>query len=161
MAVFVVKYLHFSEATYGVLFAINTVLIILVEVPLNNSLNHWNDKKSMAVGALLTAIGFGGMALASGIVGLVITIIIWTFGEMILFPASASFISSLAPENKRGEYMGFYQINFSLAFTLGPWLGMTVLEEFGPQMLWLGAFLLGIISSISMLRIPAENSYNK
>ncbi len=38
MAVFVVKYLHFSESTYGVLFAINTVLIILVEVPLNNYL---------------------------------------------------------------------------------------------------------------------------
>ncbi len=161
MAVFVVKYLHFSEATFGVLFAINTVLIILIEFPLNNYLNHWHDKKSLAVGALLTAIGFGGMALASGIVGLVITIVIWTFGEMILFPASASFISSISPENKRGEYMGFYQINFSLAFTLGPWLGMTVLEILGPQILWAGAFLFGLISSISMLSIPTERHLNK
>ena len=161
MAVFVVKYLHFSEATYGVLFAINTVLIIIVEVPLNNYLNHWHDKKSLAIGALLTGIGFGGMALTNNIVGLVVTIIIWTFGEMILFPASASFISGIAPENKRGEYMGFYQINFSLAFTIGPWLGMTVLENLGPQLLWLGALLLGVISSISMLRIPVDSNSNK
>ena len=146
MAVFVVKYLHFSESTYGVLFAINTVLIILVEVPLNNYLNHWQDKKLLSVGALLTAIGFGGMAFANNIVGLVITIVIWTFGEMVLFPASASYISGISPNNKRGEYMGFYQINFSLAFSIGPWLGMTVLEIFGPQVLWLGAFVLGLFS---------------
>ncbi len=100
------------------------------------------------------------MAFATNIVGLVVTIIIWTFGEMILFPASASFISGIAPENKRGEYMGFYQINFSLAFTLGPWLGMTILEIFGPQILWSFAFVLGILSSILMLQIPSENHSN-
>ncbi len=106
---------------------------------------------------MLTAIGFGGMAFANNIVGLVITIVIWTFGEMVLFPASASYISGISPNNKRGEYMGFYQINFSLAFSIGPWLGMTVLEIFGPQVLWLGAFVLGLFSSILMLRIQSES----
>ena len=57
--------------------------------------------------------------------------------------------------------MGFYQVNFSLAFTIGPWLGMTVLEILGPQILWAGAFLLSLISSISMLRIPEESNINK
>ncbi len=157
MAVFVVKYLHFSESTYGVLFAINTVLIILVEVPLNNYLNHWTDKKSLAIGAMLIGIGFGGMAFAINIIGLVVTIIIWTFGEMILFPASASFISRIAPENSRGEYMGFYQINFSLAFTIGPWLGMMVLEHFGPETLWFGAFILALIASGLMVGLLKES----
>ena len=41
--------------------AVNTVLIIIVEVPLNNAMAHWDDRKSLAPGAFLCAIGFGAM----------------------------------------------------------------------------------------------------
>ena len=160
MAVFVVKYLHFSESTYGLLFAINTILILLIEVPLNNYLNNWADKKSLYVGAILIAIGFGGMAFTTNIAGLIITIVIWTFGEMILFPASASYISGISPDNKRGEYMGFYQINFSLAFSIGPWIGMAILEAFGAQILWLCTFALGIIASVLMMSLLKHHELN-
>ena len=161
MPVFLVQDLHFSAATYGILFTINTVLIIFIEVPLNNSLNHWSDRKLLSIGSLLCGIGFGGMAFAKDIYSISVTIVIWTFGEMIIFPASSAYISEIAPVNRRGEYMGIYQTIFNLAFTFGPWIGTAVLENYGSSTLWIGTFIFGILSSIMMLGLkqkpaPAE-----
>jgi MFS family permease len=156
MPLFLVHDLGFSTATYGALTIVNTGLIILIEVPLNNYLSTWSDKKNLTIGAILTAIGFGGMAFAHNISFLIITIIIWTFGEMIVFPASAAYISEIAPAKKRGEYMGFYQMSFSISFMAGPWLGSIVLENYGSFSLWIGAFAFCVASAIMMLNLKTR-----
>ncbi len=156
MPLFIVHDLGFSTATYGALTIINTGLIILIEVPLSNYLSSWSYKKSLTTGAVLTAVGFGAMTFAHTIPLLIITIIIWTFGEMIIFPASAAYISEIAPAKKRGEYMGFYQMSFSISFMAGPWLGALVLENFGAFSLWSGAFAFCIISALMMSRLKVR-----
>lgn len=153
MPLFLVHDLGFSPATYGALTIINTGLIILIEVPLSSYLSTWSDRKSLVAGALLTAIGFGAMTFAHTIPLLIITIIIWTFGEMIVFPASAAYVSEIAPARKRGEYMGFYQMSFSISFMAGPWLGTLVLEKSGSFALWSGAFALCVVSAFMMSRL--------
>jgi MFS family permease len=158
MPLFLVHDLGFSTATYGALTIVNTGLIILIEVPLNNYLSTWNDKKNLTIGAILTAIGFGGMAFAHNIPFLIITIIVWTFGEMIVFPASAAYVSEIAPVKKRGEYMGFYQMSFSISFMAGPWLGSVVLENYGSFSLWTGAFAFCIASAIMMFNLKAKKA---
>ena len=158
MPLFLVHDLGFSAATYGALTIVNTGLIILIEVPLNNYLSTWSDKKNLTIGAILTAIGFGGMAFAHDIPFLIITIIIWTFGEMIVFPASAAYVSEIAPAKKRGEYMGFYQMSFSISFMAGPWLGSVVLENYGSFSLWIGAFAFCVASAIMMVNLKAKRT---
>jgi len=157
MPLFLVHDLGMTAATYGALTIINTGLIILIEVPLSNYLTSWSFKKSLTVGAILTAVGFGGMAFAHSIPLLIISISFWTFGEMIVFPASAAFVSEIAPAKKRGEYMGFYQMSFSLSFMAGPWLGALVLENYGSFSLWSGAFVFCIISAFMMLGLNEKS----
>ncbi len=156
MPVFLVQDLHFSAATYGILFTINTVMIIFIEVPLNNSLNHWSDRKLLSIGSLLCGIGFGGMAFAKDIYSISFTIVIWTFGEMIIFPASSAYMSEIAPPLRRGEYMGVYQTISNLAFTIGPWIGTTILEHYGSSTLWIGTLIFGILSSVMMLGLKQK-----
>jgi predicted MFS family arabinose efflux permease len=64
MPLFLVHDLKFSESAYGLLFTINTILIILLEVPLNTAMAHWPHRHSMALGALLCGAGFGALAFA-------------------------------------------------------------------------------------------------
>ncbi len=156
MPLFLVKDLNFQTSTLGILFAINTLLVILVEVPLNNFLIKWNDKILLIIGSILAAIGFGLMTFAKDTIFIALTIVIWTFGEMILFPASSNHISNIAPVEKRGEYMGFFQMNFSLAFTLGPWLGTVVFHNFGSQILWICTFIFGMVSAALMFKIKPQ-----
>ena len=149
---FLVHDLGFATSVYGIVFAINTIIIIFIEVPLNNLMNNWNEKKSLALGALLMGIGFGAMALATNLDLIIITTIVWTFGEMIFFPVSASHVSSLSPEKKRGEYMGYFQMMFSIAFLFGPWIGTLVFEFYGSAVLWTATFILGLISMLALIK---------
>jgi MFS family permease len=158
MPLFIVKNLGMSEAAFGSLIAINTVMIIFIEVPLNNAIIKWTHRKALSLGALLCAIGFGGMALTTNIYGLILTIITWTFGEMIFFPSSAAYMSEISPPERLGEYMGHYQMIFSFSMVCGPWLGTVVFQNFGAPVLWTATFVLGSISSVMMLRLRARST---
>jgi MFS family permease len=148
LPLYIVDELGFTTAAFGLLSAINTVMIIFLEVPINDYLSNISYQRSMIAGALLAAIGFGLFAFAHSIIPLIIAIAIFTFGEMIFFPVTAAYTSEVAPEKRKGEYMGYYQMTFSFAFSAGPWLGTVVFQNYGSTVLWLGAFAFGLISAL-------------
>jgi MFS family permease len=152
LPIYLIRDLGFKETFYGVMMSVNTGLIILVEVPLNNAMSDWDDKKSIASGAVLCAIGFGLMAYCTTSSLIILTVIIWTFGEMIFFPSTASYVSKISPAKQSGEYMGYFQMTFSFSLMLGPWLGNEVLDNFGPIVLWLGTFVFCLITSFMILK---------
>jgi MFS family permease len=155
LPLFIVRDLNLSESDYGILFAINTLMIILMEVPLNTSMSHWPHRRAMSLACLLWGIGFGALIFATNILSTACTVAIWTFGEMILFPASAAVVSEIAPAERRGMYMGIYQMTFSLAFILAPWLGTQIFERFGATWLWSATFILGCLSAAMMWRVES------
>jgi MFS family permease len=150
MPLFLVRDLQFTEAGYGMLSAVNTVIIILVEVPLNMAMLNWSHRHALALGAFLVGAGFGGLVFVDGVFSAVVTVVIWTFGEMIILPASAAYVSDAAPSAQSGAYMGLYMMGFSLAFAIGPWLGTQVMETFGASAVWVGTFACGCITTIMM-----------
>lgn len=158
LPLYIVDDLKYSTAAFGLLTAINTVLIIIIEVPLNNAMSNMAYGRSMFIGALFAAIGFGAMAVARDITPLVISIIIWTIGEMIFFPVTAAYASEVAPPQKRGEYMGYFQMTFSFAFSAGPWLGTVVYEKYGSVILWIGALAMGLVTAVLMLFVKEKQS---
>ena len=153
LPLFLVNQLGMPEKLYGFLFPINTILIIFLEVPLNLAMAHWPHKRTLMLGALLIGAGFGALMFANSFIGVAITVVIWTFGEMIFFPTSAAFVADIAPEEKRGAYMGLYVLSFSFAFALGPWLGTAVLQHFGSTVLWGCLFGLGVLSALMAMRV--------
>ena len=153
MALFLVRDLGLTEAGYGLMFTINTALIILLEVPLNSATAHWPHRRSLAVGAFLFAVGFGSYGLASSAWGVAAGVVVWSFGEMIMLPGSSAYVADIAPPRKRGEYMGLYTMSFSLAFSTGPLIGMSVYERHGPRVVWAGALALGLLSAALLARV--------
>jgi len=139
--------LHLSAAVYGLLFTVNTLLIVLLEVPLNGAMAAWPLGRALALGALLSGLGFGSLALVSSSWGVLATVVIWTFGEMILFPTAAAYASHLAPGDRQGDYMGAYSLSSAAAFALGPWAGARLLEAWGGRALWGVAFLCGLAAA--------------
>lgn len=156
MPLFVVRDLKVSEAGFGMLLAINTVLIILTEVPLNMAMSKWSHRRTITLGAFLVGAGFGALILGGGVFGVAATVVVWTIGEMILLPASSAYVSDVAPQARAGAYMGLYTMGFSFAFAIGPWLGVQVLESCGPAAVWLGAFACGCITALMMLLQPKK-----
>ena len=156
MPLFFVEELGLSKSTFGFLMATNTVLIILIEVPLNDSMRLWKSWKALALGSFLAALGFGMMAFITQTPLLILSITIWTFGEMIVFPTAGDYVARISPENRRGEYMGYFQMAFSFSFMVGPLVGNRVFETLGSFPLWIGCFGLGLISALMMLKLKSK-----
>jgi predicted MFS family arabinose efflux permease len=153
MALFLVRDLGMKESVYGLLFTLNTVLIVLLEVPLNTAMSHWPHRRSLALGSLLVGAGFGVFGLSHGLTGVTVGVVIWTFGEMVLIPSMSAYAADIAPANRRGAYMGLYSMAFNLAFAVGPWLGTEILQRAGSRVLWAAMFGLGLLSTALMARV--------
>jgi MFS family permease len=151
LPLYLVQYLQLSPAFYGMLFTINTLLIVALEVPINTATSHWPNTRSLILGCLLFAIGFGALGVIASAAGVIATVVVWTFGEMLLFPSMAAHLAEIAPESRRGAYMGAYSMALSISLTVGPWMGTELLGSFGPVVVWSVMFVLGALSALLMV----------
>jgi predicted MFS family arabinose efflux permease len=148
MPLYLVRDLHYRESFYGMLFVINTAIIVAIEVPLNIAMSHWPARRVIPIAALLIAIGFGAMGFAQAPIPVAMTVIVWTFGEMMFFPAGTAHVAELAPAGRTGEYMGMFSASFSLALIVGPWAGAAMLDRFGAPVTWGIAFTCAVAGAL-------------
>ncbi len=153
LPIFCVKELGMNPSTYGLIFTVNAGLIIFLELPLNVATSHWSMKKTLVVGSLLFAVGFGSLMFASTVWHVVATVVVWTFGEMITFPGAAAYVSEISPKKSQGVYMGLFTSSFGLAFLLGPWAGALVMHHMGSTSLWIASFLFGLLAMFLFSKI--------
>ncbi|WP_438010572.1 MFS transporter [Sorangium sp. So ce321] len=154
LPIFVTRELGLGANMFGLLFTINTVIIIVVEVPLNVWLERWSHRRAMVSGALLTTLGFAATGLATGFGGIAACVAVWTVGEMILFPSSSAYASQRAPATRAGEYMGLYTMAFSVAFMIAPWGGVAILDRLGSDVLWLCTLVIGLLGTLLFATVP-------
>jgi MFS family permease len=153
MSLYMVHELRLSEAAYGLMFTINTLIIVLAEVRTNSAMAHWPHGRALGLGSLLLGIGFGALAFAHSISSIIVTVVIWTAGEIVFLPTLSAYVAGLAPRGRAGEYMGYYLMAWGIAFALAPLLGTAVMQRFGSQTLWLASLAFGLISAVLLLRI--------
>lgn len=156
LPLFLVQDLNLSPAFYGALFTINTLMIVFMEVPLNAATAHWPHKWGLSLGAALFAAGSGLFGFASGPAIILVGIVVWTFGEMMLFPQASAYVAEIAPAHRRGAYMGAYSMAFSIAFAIGPWAGTAVFARFGAGILWSSVSLVGLAAAAIMLQVTSD-----
>jgi predicted MFS family arabinose efflux permease len=158
MALYIVEGLKIPKSAYGLLIMLNTVMIIIFELPLNESIAHWPRKRTLTLGAFLISAGLGGLVLASGFWTAALTLAVMTVGEMIFLPASADYVVGIAPDEKKGAYAGLFNMLFSFAFMVAVMFGTQTLERFGPRVLWISVFVLGLISTLMLSRIDHRDA---
>jgi predicted MFS family arabinose efflux permease len=137
----------FSEASIGVVLAINTFLIVLLEMVIVHSVRGWNQLRLAGAGCLLFCVGFGllpfGAGLGAPFAYVAATVVVWSFGEMLSMPISSGLVAARADERSRGRYMGLYLLAFSLAFVVAPLIGTWIYQHLGTRTLWILCGLTG------------------
>lgn len=136
-------YLHqvygLAEQTIGLVLAVNAALIVALEMILVRSLEKHRPLRVMAVGALLAGAGLALLPLGRGAAFAMLTVVVWTFGEMLFLPFSNALAAGRARGGPSGTYMGLYSAAFAAAFVIAPPLGLWVFGRFGGDALWFGA----------------------
>jgi len=125
------------EKNIGMLVALNTLIITFTEMPLIHLLEKKNIFHVMAAGTFLIFIGFALLPLGSDFYYAAFTVVIWTIGEMLVFPLAGGYIANRADDSNRGKYMGLFTFTFALAISFGPAAGSFVYQYFSPDFVWL------------------------
>jgi MFS family permease len=153
LALFALEDLHLREVDYGLAFTVNTLLVVLLQLPVVHLLATWSGPAVFRTGSALVAIGFGLFAFVQTKMAFLGCTVIWTLGEIVLFPSLSAYVAEIAPAHRRGAYMGFYGMSNSAALALGSWGGAAVLDRFGGRALWGLAFVTAMISAVFAGRI--------
>jgi len=132
-----------GEDVIGLLFAVNTVTIILVELPLTSRFQRRSPLRMVAIGTGFVGVGFGLMPFGAGVAWAAVSILVWTVGEILMAPFLVSFIAGRAHATQRGRAMGLLGMSFGGAHALGPAIGSWAYGSIGPNAPWVGAWLLG------------------
>ena len=136
----------FSASTYGLLVSLNGALVVLCELPLTVVTKRFPARRAMAFGYLLVGAGFASNAITHTLPLIVLTMVLFTFGEMISMPVGGAYVADLAPADRRGLYMGTYGLVWAVAFIFGPSLGMMLFAR-SSLALWSACGVLGILAA--------------
>lgn len=146
-----VKDYGLPESIYGFMFTLNTVIIILCEVPLLTHFAHIPHSRFFMLGTLLVTLGISAISLTNTASGIYLLTFLFTFGEMFTFPIGTSFVTSIAPKQKIGSFMGAYNMAFNISLVIAPLLGTFLLDSYGLASFSIAMALLGV-SSFLLLR---------
>lgn len=138
---------------YGLAISVNGLAVILLSLPLSRLLTRAAPFKVLAASALLLGAGFGLTALADHLLAFPLyasSVLVWTLGEILFVPASATIVALLSPTAQRGLYQGVARTSWGLSACAGPLLGGLVLQTWGSA-LWIGCAVLGAVLTGSFL----------
>jgi dipeptide/tripeptide permease len=134
---------------------INGILIVLVQPTASTWLERFSKSHVIAAGALLVGIGFGLTGVARTPAGYVLSIAVWSLGEIALLPVATAIITEIAPPSLRGSYQGAYQLMWGAAFFFAPGLAGATIARFGAAALWTGCFVTGVVVALGQLSLGA------
>lgn len=132
---------------YGMLMSFNGLLIVAAEL----AISSWTQRRSpgavMVAGILATGVGFGLTALATSLPLLLLTVAVWTLGEMLYSPVAGAWVADAAPDHMRGRYQAAFGLTFGLGMVVAPTLG-TMLYSASPPSLWALALVVALLAAL-------------
>ncbi|WP_075982652.1 MDR family MFS transporter [Bacillus massilinigeriensis] len=137
-----------SLRQYSFLWTINGALIVLGQPILNSFINSMNKsiKSLMVVGMGIFILSFLTASFANGFSGFLISMIILTIGEMLVWPSVPTIADKLAPKGKSGLFQGIVNSTATGGRMIGPLLGGMLVDWYGMSILFIFSTALIVVS---------------
>ncbi len=128
--------------TYGVAFASNAVTIVCLQLLVNRWTKRFSVVKVVAASCVVFSLGFFGFGIAGDMWwAYILSMVVLSLGEMVVFSNGFVLIDNLAPKNLRGTYHSAGNM-FAVGMALGPPLGTFFFKHTNQTALFTVASLL-------------------
>lgn len=134
-----------NTGVFGWMLGLNGLLFVICSLPVIKWFEHWSDRDTLIISAILFGLGMFFVGLTTNIWLLLVFTVIFTLGELISSPVANSFVSKYAPEDARGQYMAASNLQFSVGRFLAP--VTIILSEWLPPIGVFGFILLCTLMS--------------
>ena len=138
---------------FGALVGLNGLLIAVFEVSVVHRLRAWRRLRVAALGMALAGLGFGLSGLVLHWAWFLVTVVIWTAGEILSSPFKMAFVTDWAPPDQRGRYLSLYQATWSVAFALNPVLFLPLQARLGDRLFWPVMMAVAAPAVLALLRL--------
>lgn len=146
----------FSTQDYGMAVATNGVLIVLLQPLVTRWAQPIRRSTLLAIAAALTGLGMALTGLATTLAMFMVSVAVWTLGEIVFAPVNATLVADLSPPELRGRYQGAFGMTWSLGAMLGPVAGPALIEATSLTTLWLACLGLGLAIAVVHLAVSAR-----
>ncbi len=142
----------------GMLFAINTVMVVLAQTALAKAVERYRRPGVLQVAAVLWMVSFVLFAAVPGehvglaFAGLVLGMVVFTVAELLQAPTSSALIVGMAAGHLRGRYLGSEELMWSLARVLAPTVFTWLLAR-GAGLPWLALCLCCLAAVVVLQRL--------
>ncbi|MEL7495962.1 MAG: MFS transporter [Planctomycetota bacterium] len=155
------KYLkdHYSmtKPMIGMLYAVNTIIIVVIEMILLNKVKRFRLLNTIAWGAVLSCLGFAVLPMSHAVWFAVVSMSVITLGEMLLFPTATSYVAQRSSGRDVGMYMSWYAMMYSFTAVAAPLLG-TAMYQWNEHSIWWLSGGLGIGVFFSFIWMAREQA---
>lgn len=122
---------------FAMVWVINTVIIVVFQLPIAHITRKFSYKKISWCSSLLLMSGFFVIANFLSMMGLAVGTVLITLGEILLSPMGNLLIAQIAPPELRATYFGAFNLSF-VGVGLSPIIGSACLTFMSSQMLYMG-----------------------
>jgi MFS family permease len=150
LAVYTKQNFNLSESLYGWLPTTNALMCVFVQLFVTRISRKFRPLPVAAIGMLTYAVGVGSVALMKSFWGFWASMVLMTFGELILIPTVSKYIADHAPIDMRGRYMSFYWFAWGIARATAPLIGGFLNDKITPRAIWIGGLTIGLASAIGL-----------
>ncbi|MER5810435.1 MFS transporter [Streptomyces sp. NPDC002033] len=138
----------FSPGDYGLVLAVNGVLIVALQIPVTRFIEHRDPQKLLVASALLAGYGFAMTAFAGPLWAYALTVLVWTLAEIVNSPTQMGLVARLSPVHGRGRYQGMYTMSWAVAALVAPLMAGFVIDHLGAAWLWGATGVLGTVAAL-------------
>ncbi|WP_330297089.1 MFS transporter [Streptomyces sp. NBC_00503] len=142
-----------SPAVYGILAAVNAVLVVGLQPFVTARLAALPQLRVQAAGGVLIAVGVALTGVADSVATYAVSVAVWSLGEVVVAGIAASVVANLAPADARGRYQGAFSWTWGVSRFAALTLGVTVYTGVGPAALWWGALAAGLLAAAAVLTL--------
>ncbi|MFD9893850.1 MFS transporter [Amycolatopsis sp. NPDC059027] len=132
----------------SVVFGLNAAMVVLVEVPLNKAMASLPHASSLLIGYGLAGLGFAAMGFSPAPAVLLGATVLWTMGEMIVFPSLLSYVSEVSKREVADRNMSLFSGGVNVGVIAAPPVSLALTSN-GPSTPWLvigGAVLAAFVA---------------
>jgi MFS family permease len=152
-SVYITGTLHVPYGTWGLLLALNALVIAVLQYPLVRVLRRTDRLGLLALASVLVGLGLGLSAFVRGVWPLVGLVVLLSFGEMLLSPFASAVVSDLAPEAVRGRYMGVWTVVWNGGASLGPAVAGVTMDAIGGRRTFMIILAVGLLGGALFLAL--------
>lgn len=143
---------------YGLLMSVNAVTVITMTAILTNLTRNLKPLSAIIISSLLYSVGFGMITFTRTLPFFILSVFIWTLGEILIVINFGTYIANHSPQNYRARFNAVAGMSSTFGSILSTTLMGSFMKQFGVTSVWPLLFFIGIVGAIGMylLKIFSE-----